>query len=176
MFFLTFIRDIIKVLRSNGTPGQIGAGFMLGFMAGITPFWSLWTIFLWLIIIVLNVNLTAAIFAYGIASLAVFLFDPLFHDFGYWLLTGIPALKPLWTTLYNLPVIPYTSFNNTVNLGSILISLVAAYPLYLLIRRFIITYREKYEARILRWKWVKWMKATPAYEWYARISALRDRI
>ena len=42
-----------------------------------------------------------------------------------------PSLRPLWTTCYNMPLVPYTNFNNTVVLESLVGWLVLVVPIYL---------------------------------------------
>ena len=56
-----------------------------------------------------------------------FLLDPVFDRIGAGLL-GAPSLRPLWTSWYNTPLVPYTNFNNTVVLGSVVAWLVLAHP------------------------------------------------
>lgn len=174
MFFLNIFSKILKILRSNQSPAQIAGGFMLGMILGMAPFWSLLNFFIVFIIIIINVNISAAILAFAAFSAVVYLFDPLIHDLGYWLLADVEALKPLWTILYHAPIVPYTSFNNTVYLGSFVISLILLFPVFWGVKRFVINYREKYEARVQNWKWVKWIKASKAYELYEKLSFLGD--
>ncbi|GEM_PF-5397662 len=40
MLFFNIFGKILKILRSNQTPGQIAGGFVLGMLLGNTPFWS----------------------------------------------------------------------------------------------------------------------------------------
>lgn len=170
MFFFNLISKVLKVLRSNQSPGQIASGFVLGMLLGITPFWSLMNFLLLFVVVLVNVNLTAVILAYMIFSAVVYLADPLFHSLGFWLLVDVAFLKPLWTSLYNAPVIPYTRFNNTVYLGSFLVGLVLVAPVYLGIKKFVINYREKYHSRIEQWKWIKLLKTSKLYQWYERLK------
>ena len=58
-----------------------------------------------------------------------FLLDPVFHRIGASLLQA-PSLRPLWTAMYNTPLVPYTNFNNTVVLGSFVGWLVLAVPIF----------------------------------------------
>ncbi len=172
MFILTIIRDLFKILRSNQSPNQIAGGFVLGMFLGLAPFWSLLNILVVLLIIIINVNIGAAVMAYALFSGVVYLADPLLHSLGYSLLAETPALTPLWTTLYNAPVIPFTSFNNTVYLGSLVVYLVLAAPVFLGVRKLLALYREQYDERVQNWKWVKWLKASKLYEWYQKLNFL----
>ncbi len=172
MFFLNIFSKILKILRSNESPNQIAGGFILGMMMGMAPFWSLFGVFLVFILIIFNLNIASALLAYAVFSMVIYLADPLIHQLGYWLLADVQWLKPLWTYLYHAPFVPYTSFNNTVYLGSIVVSLLLAVPVFIAVKKFVANYREKYEERVKNWKWIKWIKASKVYELYERISAL----
>jgi uncharacterized protein (TIGR03546 family) len=174
MFFLQFISQFIKVLRAGATPGQIAGGFALGFMIGLMPFLTLQGIGLMLILFFLNVNLAAASFAIFVSSFVAFLFDPLFHNLGFYVLTGVPALHSLWTALYNMPVAPLSRFNNTVVMGSFVSGLVLALPVFLLIRKGVISYRAGLEEKIKRWKIVRWITGSKLATWYFNIRDLGE--
>ncbi len=174
MIPLQFLGKLLKILRSGASPAQIAGGFILGMLLGITPFWSLINIVLVLILIVINVNLAMAIFAYGLFSLVVYLADPVFNSFGYWALVDLSFLRGFWTSLYNLPLVPYTRFNNTVYLGSLLVGILMLIPVYIGVKKFVVVYREKYDARVQKWKWVKAIKGSKVYNWYHKVKAIGD--
>jgi uncharacterized protein (TIGR03546 family) len=84
------------------------------------------------------------------------------------------GLRSLWVTLYNAPFIPFTRFNNTVVMGSFMVSLILLLPMFFLVKRFIVQYREKYEPRVKNWRWIKFIKSTAVYQWYERLKFLGD--
>ena len=171
MFFLQFISKFIKVLRAGATPNQIAGGFMLGFMIGLMPFMSLQGIGLTVILFLLNVNLSAATFATFLFSFVAFIFDPFFHDLGFYFLS-LPALHSTWTALYNMPVAPLSRFNNTVVMGSLASGLILAVPVFLLVRKGVINYRSGLEEKIKKWKVVRWLTGSKLATWYFNIRDL----
>jgi uncharacterized protein (TIGR03546 family) len=108
MFWLKLIVNFIKILREGQTPAQVAGGFALGAIIGLSPMFTLQGLIVWLIILVLDVNLSAATFSLGLFTLFAYIFDPLFHRLGYVLLVDIDSLKGLWTVLYNAPIAPLT--------------------------------------------------------------------
>ena len=58
-----------------------------------------------------------------------FMLDPVFHAIGLGLLQA-PSLRELWTSMYNTPLVPYTNFNNTIVLGSVVGWLALAVPIF----------------------------------------------
>ena len=105
MIWLKIISKFIKAFRSGESPNQIAAGFSLGFLIGLMPFWSVQGIFFLLLLILLNINLAAGTVAILIANLFAYLLDSVFHHIGFAVL-NLPALQGLWESLYNSPVAP----------------------------------------------------------------------
>jgi uncharacterized protein (TIGR03546 family) len=172
MFWLQLIKNFIQILRSGQTPRQIAGGFALGSMVGLMPLLTLQGLFIWLVILVLDVNLTAALLSATLFTLVAYLFDPLFHALGYFFLTDISALQGLWSSLYNAPVAPLTRFNNTVVLGSLLGSLVLFLPVYFGMRRFVLAYRTHLHTRIEKWKIYQVLSKSALVRWYDRVKNL----
>jgi uncharacterized protein (TIGR03546 family) len=172
MFWLQIIKNFISILRSGQTPRQIAAGFALGSMVGLMPFLTLQGVFLWLIILIFDVNLTAALLAGTLFTLIAYLFDPLFHALGYFFLTDISALQGLWTSLYNAPIAPLTRFNNTVVLGSLLCSIILFFPVYFGMRSFVLAYRAHLHTKIEKWKIYQVISKSSIVRWYDRVKNL----
>lgn len=173
MFWLKLIRDFIKILREGQTPAQVAGGFALGSILGLSPNLTLQGIAVWLVILMLDVNLSAALVSLTIFSLFAFLLDPVFHWVGYQVLVNIDALKSLWTTLYNAPIAPLTRFNNTVVMGSFLSALVLFLPVYIGMKKFVVAYRTHVGAKVEQWKVYQWVKRSTLVQWYDKIRDLR---
>jgi uncharacterized protein (TIGR03546 family) len=89
------------------------------------------------------------------------------------LLAKIPALKPLWTSLYNMPVVPYTRFNNTIVLGSFAIGFLLLVPNYLLGKKLLVSYRTNWRPHVQRFKIVQMFKASGIFRWYQTYKGIR---
>ena len=100
--------------------------------------------------------------------------DPLFHHFGYFILVDLSFLKGLWTTLYNVPVIALSKYNNTVVMGSLATSLLLCLPVFLLVKKGIISYRENIDTKMQKWKIVQMVKGSKLYSIYQKIRNLGD--
>jgi uncharacterized protein (TIGR03546 family) len=142
-------------------------------MPGLTPVSSPHNLLVLLALLLLRANISAALISWAGFSLLAYALDPLFHLLGLFLLTRIDFLQPFWTELYNTPLLPYTRFNNTVVLGSLVFSLLAFYPLYRAGCLMVVKYRETFLERINRWEVVQIIKASSLYKWYLRYSELR---
>ena len=111
-------RQFIQGLTSDTDPRQIGAGIALGFLIGLMPKATLTAQLLIVLLMATRVNIPMALLAAVAVSLANPLIDKLSDPIGYALLTS-SALRPVWTKLYNMPVFPWTGFNNTVVPGGL---------------------------------------------------------
>ena len=170
MFWLQIIKNFIQILRAGQTPRQIAGGFALGTIVGLMPFFTLQGLLLWLVILVLDVNLSAALLAVTLFSLVAYIFDPLFHTLGYLLLVDSSSLHALWTSLYNAPIAPLTRFNNTVVLGSFVAGFVLFLPVYFAMHRFVLAYRAHLHTRIEKLKIYQVISKSTLVKWYDRIK------
>lgn len=174
MFPLQFIGKLIKILHSAATPAQIAGGFILGMIIGLTPFWNLHNMVIILVIILFNVNIAMSIFSFALFSMFAYLLDPVFHTFGYFLLVDLSFLKGFYTFLFNIRPFALSNFNNTVVMGSLVTSFILLIPVYLLIIKGIIKYREGVYKKFEQFKIVKAIKGTKIYGWYAKYAEWRS--
>ena len=169
MFWIQILSNFFKILRAGQTPRQIAAGFALGSIVGLSPVFTLQGLAVWLVILLLDVNLSAAIFSFTLFALAAFLVDPLFHQIGYTLLVQADSLRGMWTTLYNAPLAPLTRFYNTLVLGSFLSALVISPFVYVGMKKFVVAYRTHLVAKVERWKIYQIISKNGLVKWYRRI-------
>ncbi|HHU50393.1 MAG TPA: TIGR03546 family protein [Firmicutes bacterium] len=170
MFGLNVIFKLIKIFHSKEEPHHIALGFALGSIIGLTPFWSLHNLLVFILILLLEVSIPAAFFGIFFFSCFAHLCDPFFHHLGYFLLVEVEFLKPVWTYLYNIPVAPLTKFYNTVVLGSLISSLVAFFPVYFGFKQMVKFYQAKVAEKASRLKIVQILKANKIFQMYRKIK------
>ena len=163
---LKLLQSIVSALHSEGTPGQVAAGVALGAALGLTPLVNLHNIVVIALLAVLNVSFGGGMLGMALFAPVGFLLDPVFDALGRRLLLDAPALTPLWTTWYNTPLVPYTNFNNSVVLGSVVAWLVLFLPIYWLARWTVVRYRASYGARVRASRWYRAVSASKAYNVY----------
>jgi len=159
------VQSLVKALHSEGTPGQLAAGIALGAILGLTPLVSLHNAVVFALIVLLNVSFPGAMLGWAVFIPVGFLLDPAFDWIGHTLLFT-PALTPLWTSLYNMPVVPLTDFNNTVTLGSLVFSLLFFVPLYLAAHWGVTRYRATIGERVRQSTWYRTLTASKLYNVY----------
>jgi uncharacterized protein (TIGR03546 family) len=162
---LKLIQSIIKTLHSDGTPGQVAAGMALGAALGLTPLMNVHNLIVFSLIVILHVSFGGAMLGWALFVPLGFILDPLFHAIGLSLLEA-PSLRALWTGWYNMPLLPYTNFNNSVVLGSVVGWLLMTVPIFFAARWAVARYRATLGARVQQSKWYKALMASKVYNVY----------
>lgn len=130
---------------------------------GLLPKDSLFAWLPCLVLLLTTSSLGSAALATVFFSIASRLLDPLAHPLGGMILTA-NGLERFWGFLYELPVIPWTRFNNTVVLGQLVLSCLLAIPVYVLSTRFVEAYGQQLHERLSRRAVYRWMIASPIPE------------
>ena len=157
MFFLKIIKKIVLMLQTDISPNQSAWGFALGAILGLVPNMFV-KIILFVAIMLFRVNITAALISCSLYAILSFALDPLFDVIGYFIL-NLGFLTPFYTWLYNLPVVPFTHFNNTIVMGSVIVGLLLFIPNGILAKKGLVYYRTNYRDKVSKWKIVKLLNA-----------------
>ena len=155
----------IGALHSEGTPGQLAAGIVLGSFLGLTPLVNIHNAVIFAALVLLNVSFSGGMLGWALFIPFGFLLDPLFDWIGHTLLFT-PSLTPFFTSLYNMPIVPLTNFNNTVVLGSFVFAVVLAVPLYVAARLGVTRYRATIGARVRQSRFYQTVMASKVYNVY----------
>lgn len=168
MFYLLRpVRFLAKAVTSESTPRQLALGFALGLLIGLVPKGNLIAVTLVVMLGAMKVNLGAGMLAAFAFSWIGVLTDPLTHRIGLSVLE-VPSLRPFWTGLHNIPLMPWTHFNNTVVLGSFLLGVALMYPVYRLSEPLFAKYMPRVEERVRKFKVVQLLWGT---EWAGRLGS-----
>ncbi|MCF8721668.1 TIGR03546 family protein [Nitrospina gracilis] len=157
------IIKILKALNSNQRPWQISVALVLGAVAGLTPLLSLHNLVVLLLAFFLNVNFGMFLLSLAGCTLFAFLLDPLFHQIGYALLTA-EGLHGFWTQFFSCPIFLLGNLNNTIVMGSLVVSLGLGLPLIFVLNKLIVKYRLAFNALIDRIPFLKFLKIPDAVE------------
>jgi uncharacterized protein (TIGR03546 family) len=166
------IQSLAAALQGDETPDHLAAGFALGAAMGLVPKGNLFGLIFFLLFFFFRVDKGLALLTAFIFTPVGFILDPVAHAVGLALLTAEP-LKPVWTLLYNLPVVPFTRFNNTVVLGNLVIGLALFWPLFALFRKAVFAYRATWKERLDR---TPAMKAIKSWGWVQSYLTWREKL
>ncbi len=162
---IKLMQSLIGALHSEGTPGQLAAGIVLGSFLGLTPLVNIHNAVIFAALVLLNVSFAGGMLGWALFIPFGFLLDPLFDWIGHTLLFT-PSLTPFFALLYNMPIVPLTNFNNTVVLGSFVFAVVLAVPLYVAARLGVTRYRATIGARVRQSRFYQTVMASKVYNLY----------
>jgi uncharacterized protein (TIGR03546 family) len=147
-------------VRGVDTSRQLALGITFGMFVGLLPKDSLLAYAFGLLMLLSTANLLCgAISGFAFSWIGVVIDGPA-DAIGRWILTS-SRFEATWTWLYQMPIVPWTRFNNTVVMGSLIISLLVAIPLYYVSRYFFERYGAAFKQRIASNHVMKWLLGPP---------------
>lgn len=162
------LRLLFKALVIESTPTQMSYGLALGMLMGVVPKGNLLAVVLGFCVAATRVNLAIAACAAVAFTFMSSWFDSTFDKVGVCVL-GHPSLQGFWKAVYVTPMMPWTDFNNSVVMGSLLCGLVLIWPVHRVSRPVFQKYSEKLSRHIRHW-WI--VKVLLGAEWADRLGAL----
>ncbi len=166
-----FIFSFFKELNSASNKKMIALAIVLGLISGFLPTFTFINYVILFFVFIFRIPLGLYFASFTVFSLISYILDPIFNKIGYFILTFEP-LKPLWTFLYNLPLVRWSGFNNTLVMGSLISGVIIGIVLYYVLNRSIDTYREKMFPKIKKIKFLSWIVPKEEKKGIIRVSGL----
>lgn len=163
--------NFFKLLNSDTETSPLAYGLSLGLILGFAPFFSIQTLVVFLIVFIFRVQLGAAFLSAFFFKFIAFLFDYPAHLLGKTVLES-DTLRPLFVDMYNMPIVPMTRFNNSIVMGSMIVSLLLFPFAFYGFKALIVAYRATFVARFKGTKVWKAFTATKIYNWYSKYEEL----
>jgi len=145
------LRKLFKAFNSAQTPWQMSLALSLGMAMGLTPFSGLQTVALIFVVFIINIHLGLFLVSAGFFSGLAYMFDPMFEQLGYSILTN-PNLEGFFTILYNSGLMRLTYFNNTLVIGSSVVAFSLLIPMYFILNKVVYLYRDKIAVKLSQYK------------------------
>ena len=159
---IKYIAKLIVALNSNLGKSQIAAGFSWGLLLGLIPMGNVFWVVLFVVSFFFKHHHASKLLAMAIIKLISPAVAPLVDIVG-WEVLHIDVLLPLFTSLYNMPLVPFTRFNNTLVAGGLVSGIILWLPVYYLVTLMIPIYRNKIAPKIRENKLVKSIKGIPLF-------------
>ena len=128
-FLVRPVRKVVDTLIGCNLPRELAAGFALGMVLGLVPKGNLIAVSLVVLLFSLRVNTGVGLVAALLFSWTGAVLDPFAHKTGLYVLS-IGSLQATYASVLQMPLGPWTGFNNTVVAGSLAIGLYLMYPAY----------------------------------------------
>jgi uncharacterized protein (TIGR03546 family) len=135
------ILKVIKALNSNAKPWQLSLGVSFGAIVGLTPLTSLHNLALIFLALIINMNIGIMVLSAIVFSGVAYILDPVFHSTGLAILKS-GSLATVWENVFSCPIALVAQLNNSIVMGSLVISILLAVPLFFIFNLFVKKYRE----------------------------------
>jgi len=163
--------SFFKLLNSDSGTNQLASGLAFGVILGFAPILSLQALLVLVLVFFFRIQLGAAFLSAFFFKLIAYTLDPATDLLGRAVLES-EGLRPLFQSLYNMPVVPLTRFNNSIVMGSGLVSFILVIPLFFIFKMLIVKYRVHVVERLQQTKiWKAWT-GTKLYDWYCTYDKL----
>jgi uncharacterized protein (TIGR03546 family) len=154
------IAKLIIALNGNVKKSQLAAGFAWGVLLALAPLGNIFWIVLFVISFFFKHNHASKVMTMTVLKLLSPLIAPQIDLLG-WEILHIEALQPLFTTLYNMPFVPFTRFYNTLVAGGVVGGIILWIPVFALFLALIPLYRNTVAPKIRNAKLFKTIAKMP---------------
>jgi len=157
---LKAIGRLIVALNGNVKKRQIAAGLAWGVLLGLIPAGN----FFWIVLFIGSFFFSHNHWSKIFSMLIVKALSPLFIfwiDFIGWEILHFDVFYPYFTTMYNMPFVPFTGFNNTLVMGGLASGIVLWLPFFFIFMALIPLYRNHLSQKIKNSKIVKTIAKSP---------------
>ncbi len=161
----------LKLLNSDVGTTSISFGVVCGLFLGLTPAFSPQTILVMILLFMFRIQIGAAFIAAFAFAMPAYLLDGVFHIVGKMVLE-VDAFQGIYTTMYNMPIVPFSKFNNSVVMGSFVVAIFLSPFIFFITKYLVNKYRELVVARIKGTKLFKALQTTSLYKWYYKYNEL----
>ena len=169
------IAKLLRILNSETDPINISLAICFGMMVGFTQMWSVHNLIILFIVLFFRVNLSAFILGTLVFQSLSFLLNGVFHQIGLALLTA-DFYKNIGTYLYNITFWKFDRINNTIVVGSIMVSIIGILPMLLLLNVLIKKYRKHILGYVRKTKIARAMMSSDIYHYYKKITGFKDSL
>jgi len=136
------LAKLIVALNGNLRKGQVAAGFAWGLLLGLIPAGNVFWIVLFIVSFFFKHHHWSKMLILAIFKIIGAAVAPLMDLVG-WQVLHIESLQLFFTTLYNMPFVPLTKFNNTLVAGGLVSGIVLWIPVFFLVFALVPLYRNK---------------------------------
>ncbi|MDR0878164.1 MAG: TIGR03546 family protein [Treponema sp.] len=148
------IAKLIVALNGNVKKSQIAAGFAWGLLLALIPAGNAFWIVLLLVSFFFKHNHGSMLLGLAVLKLLLPLAASPIDTLG-WEILHIDRLQPLLTTMYNMPFVPFTKFNNTLVAGGLVSGIILWLPAFFLFKFLVSLYRNTLSPKIRNSKIIK---------------------
>jgi uncharacterized protein (TIGR03546 family) len=157
---LKFIGKFIVALNGNVKKTHIAAGIAWGVLLGLIPAGNFYWIVVFIVSFLFRNNFASKLLTMTVLKL-LSPFIVLFVDNIGWQVLHLEYFQSLFATMYNMPFVPFTKFNNTLVMGGLAAGTALWLPVFIVFLPLISLYRKYIAVKIRNFKIIKTIAKSP---------------
>jgi uncharacterized protein (TIGR03546 family) len=158
---LKWFVKIFVALNANTNPAQIAGAAAAAFLVALLPAGNLVGFLILVVFFFIKINNVFLCILMPVFMSFTHVFDGILNTIGYAVLS-IPQFENFFTGLNNFPLVPFTSFNNTLVAGALVSGIILFVPVFLLTHLLVTLYRKQVRDKIAASKFAKAFTNIPA--------------
>lgn len=151
---LPLVARFCRAATERSASREIALAAAMGAVIGLLPKINFFAFILLVLLFRLKANWAAGLLSTLIFNTISLGCEPFLHRTGFLVLTWKP-LVPIWTFLYNLPLLPWTGFNQTLVLGGLCAGAYLFWPVMVLANWLVDRYRLPLGEWLARQTWLE---------------------
>ncbi len=167
-FMVKQFAKFFRALNANSKPSEIAHALCLGVILGLMPKNNVLWYLIFVFFMFVRINKGFYFLAALVVSQFAWIFDDVFNDVGLAVL-HYQAFENFFARIIDIPFVGFTRFNNSIVMGSLVVSLVAYIPVFVLGILFVKLWRTVLSPAIVKLPIVKIVAKLPIVE---KISSL----
>ena len=168
---MDFLIKYLKELNSANSEKFIVLAVILGLISGFLPTFNIITLIIIFIVFIFRIPIGLYTASLGLFKIIGYFLDYIFHKTGL-LILQTDFLNSFWTSLYNLPLLRWSGFNNSIIMGSFVWGTILTTILYFILIRSITKYRNIIFPILESKSYLKWLLPKETKQGIFRLSGL----
>ena len=156
----SYVKKLVSSLNSNAHPGDVAHAVSCAILLAFVPKGNLLWPLLFSVTIFMRMNKPAFLLSFALFSVTVPFADVFVERLGYAIL-GTGFLRPFFSSIFDVPFVGLTRFNNTMVMGSLAAGAAAYAPTYFAVRSLIGVWRTKVQPIVVKSKLYKALSGIP---------------
>jgi len=148
---ISWAKKALRILKSSLSPNQIAFAFALGIFAGLPPA-GLHIIVPCTLALLVRCSFRSFLISMGLFKMISLATAPGAYAIGRWCLDASRGLDGFWRWWFHLPVVAPMGYSRYLLLGSLVVALGIAVPVFLIVRLLVLGYRGSFSRRVAGWR------------------------
>jgi len=146
----------LKELNSASSEKMLTLAIIFAIFSGFLPAVSVISILILLVVLIFNIPLGIYLIFTALFSSIAFILDPLFSTIGFSILQ-LEGLQGIFNAMFNNTLLLWTDFNYTTTMGALVVALTVSIPLYFILNKIFIKYKEAMQQQFENSKYFSWL-------------------